>query len=67
MKIELRVSKASFPQPNDAKLEKTFSKNYFRNTFLVPNRFDPDQARRFVGPDLVPICLQKLSADHTRI
>ena len=26
---------------------------------------DLDQARRFVGPDLGPNCLQKLSADDT--
>ena len=26
---------------------------------------DPDQARHFVGPDLVPSCLQMLSADDT--
>ena len=29
------------------------------------NRLDPNQARRFVGPDLDPNCLQKLSADDT--
>ena len=27
------------------------------------NSLDPDQARRFVGPDLGPNCLQRLSAD----
>ena len=26
---------------------------------------DPDQARRFVGPDLGPNCLPRLSADDT--
>ena len=26
---------------------------------------DPEQARRFVGPDLDPNCSQKLSADDT--
>ena len=26
---------------------------------------DPDQARHFVGPDLDPNCLQRLSADYT--
>ena len=26
---------------------------------------DPDQARCFVGPDLGPNCLQRLSADNT--
>ena len=43
----------------------TFSKNSFRNTIRVSNRLDPDQARHFVGPDLGPKCLQKLSADDT--
>ena len=27
---------------------------------------DPEQARHFVGPDLGPNCLQRLSADYTR-
>ena len=31
----------------------------------MSNRLDPDQARQFVGPDLGPICLQRLSADVT--
>ena len=31
----------------------------------MSNNLNPDQARRFVGPDLVPNCLQKLSADDT--
>ena len=43
----------------------TFSKNSFRNTIRVPNSLDPDQARRFVGPDLRPNCLQSSSADDT--
>ena len=30
------------------------------------NSLDPDQARLSVGPDLGPICLQRLSADTTR-
>ena len=42
-----------------------FLKNYFRNTIRVSNSLDPDQARHFVGPDLGPICLQRLSADDT--
>ena len=29
----------------------------------MSNSLDPDQARHFVGPDLDPICLQRLSAD----
>ena len=32
----------------------------------VLNSLDQDQARLSVGPDLVPNCLQKLSADVTR-
>ena len=35
----------------------------FRNTIRVSNSLDPDQARHFVGPDLGPKCLQRLSAD----
>ena len=36
--------------------------NFF-NTIQVSKSFDPDQARHFVGPDLGPDCLQRLSAD----
>ena len=43
----------------------TFSKNSFRNTIKVSNRMDPDQAQCFVGPDMDPNCLQRLSADIT--
>ena len=32
-------------------------------TIRVSNSLDPDQARHFVGPDLGPNCLQRLSAD----
>ena len=35
------------------------------NSIRASNRLDPDQARHFVGPDLGPICLQRLSADDT--
>ena len=31
----------------------------------MSNSLDPDQARHFVGPDLGPNSLQKISADHT--
>ena len=37
--------------------------NSFRNVIRVSNGFDPDQDRHSVGPDLVPNCLQGLSAD----
>ena len=40
-----------------------FSIKSFRNTIRVSNSFDPDQAQCFVGPDLDPNCLQRLSAD----
>ena len=33
----------------------------------MSNSLDPDQARRFVGPDLGPNCLQKLSADDSSL
>ena len=41
-----------------------FEKKKFRNicNFRVSNSLDPDQDRRFVGPDLGPNCLQRLSA-----
>ena len=35
-----------------------------RNTFRVSNSLDTGQDRRFVGPDLGPNCLQRLSADE---
>ena len=31
------------------------------NSISVPNSLYPDQARHYVGPDLVPNCLQRLS------
>ena len=37
----------------------------FRNTIRMSNKLDPDQARHFVGSDLDPNCLQRLSADNT--
>ena len=40
-----------------------FRKKSLTNTIRVLNSLDPDQARHFVGPDLGPNCLQKLSAD----
>ena len=32
----------------------------------MSNSVDPDQARHFVGPDMSPNCMQKLSAADTR-
>ena len=43
----------------------TFSKNSYRNTIRVSNSLSPDQAQHFVGPDLDPNCLQRLSADDS--
>ena len=42
-----------------------FLKNSFTNTIGVSNSLEPDQARQYVGPDLGPDCLQRLSADDT--
>ena len=38
-----------------------FSKKIIR----VANSLDPDQSRHFVGPDLGPNCLHRLSVDDT--
>ena len=43
----------------------TFPKDSSRNTIGVSNSLYPDQARRFVGPDLGPSFTQKSSADST--
>ena len=40
-----------------------FLKKIFRNTIGMSNSLGPDQAQRFVGPDLGPNCLPRLSAD----
>ena len=32
----------------------------------MSNSLDPDEARHLFGPDLIPNCLQRLSADDTR-
>ena len=42
-----------------------FQKNSFRNIIRVSNSLDPGQARHFVGPNLGPNCLQRLSANDT--
>ena len=42
-----------------------FLKKKIRNTIRVSNTLDPGQAQHFVGPDLGPNCLQRLSADNT--
>ena len=35
------------------------------NTVKVLNSLDPDQAQRFVGPDLGPNCLLRVPVDGT--
>ena len=57
----------TFLSSADVFLKITFSKNSFRNTIKVSNSLNPDQARHFVGPDLDPNCLQRLSADDTKV
>ena len=42
-----------------------FLKIYFGNISRMSSSLNPDHARRFVGPDLGPNCLQRLSADDT--
>ena len=42
-------------------LKLAFSNNSFRNTFRVSNSLDPDQEQHFMGPDLGPNCLQKMT------
>ena len=42
-----------------------FQKKSFRNIIRVSNSLGPGQARHFVGPDLGPNFLQRLSADDT--
>ena len=43
----------------------TLSKNSLRFTIKVANSLHSDQTRHFVGPDLDPNCLHRLSADDT--
>ena len=40
-----------------------FRKNLFISGIRVSKKFNPDQGRHFVGPDLSPNCLPRLSAD----
>ena len=43
-----------------------FVSKFYRTTMRMSNILDPDQARHFVGPNLGPNCLQKLSANDPR-
>ena len=40
-----------------------FQKILFQEHYQSVKQLDPDQDRHFVGPDLGPNCLQRLSAD----
>ena len=42
-----------------------FFENFYQNTVRMSNSLDPDQAPHFVGPDLGPNCLQRLSEEIT--
>ena len=52
--------------PADFFSKLTFLKNSFRNTIRVLNSLDQDQDRHFVGPDLGPNSLQRLSVDDKK-
>ena len=41
------------------------SEKIVSNSISLSDGLDPDQARQYVGPDLDPNCLQRLSADDT--
>ena len=43
-----------------------FFEKFFQELPSVSNSLNPDQARHFVGPDLGPNCLQKLSVDDIK-
>ena len=46
----------------------TFSKNYFRNTIIVSNSLDPDQAWQNVEPDLDPnLLFAKIDIQQTTL
>ena len=51
------LSSADFVKKNQKK-----SKKSFKNATGMSNSLDPDQARHFIGPDLGPNCLHRLSA-----
>ena len=46
-----------------SKLTFFFQKKSVRNSIRVPNKLDPDQDQHSDGTDLIPNCLQRLSAD----
>ena len=43
-----------------------FLKKFFQKYHQSVNSLDPDQARYFVGSDLGPKCLQRISADKRK-
>ena len=45
-----------------------FQKKSFKNTIRMSNSLEPDQELRYIGPDVGPNCLQRLSAtDKSRL
>ena len=40
-----------------------FTKNSLRNTIILSKGLDPDQDQHFVGPDMGPNCLQRVSVN----
>ena len=45
-------------------VQEHYQSKLFRNTIRALTHLDPDQDQSSVGPDVGPICLQRLSADR---
>ena len=63
--LECQTAWIQTSHPNFLSSADFFHKDLYRITIRVAYSLDPDQARLFVGPDLGPNCLQRLSADDT--
>ena len=57
----LKLSILYMQSANFFRQKLNFSINSFKNTIKVSNSLDPDQSGHYVGPDLGPNCLQRLS------
>ena len=55
-----------FLSSTDFFFQNPFFSKFYRTTMRMSNSLDTDQARHYVGPNLGPNCLQKLSANDTR-
>ena len=53
-----------FLSPADLFSKSNYLKKYFGNTIHVSKSLDPEQARRFVGPDLVPNVCKVIITRH---